>query len=304
MTPPTCVIYNPAAGRGRAARAIRRMRRQLAGVEFRPTAGPGHGIELARAAAAEGFRRVVAAGGDGTAHEVANGLLTGDRCGAVFAAWPAGSMNDYAFTCGMAGWWAGGRRDPLAVIAADVLRVRCDGVACYAVNGVGIGFNGLVTVESWRLKRLRGHALYASAFLLAAARRFATPAVEVAFDGVTTTCPTLAVSVNLGQREGGFRLFPAARLGAGVAQTLRIGGVRRLELARHLPGLLAGWLPPDHPHVRTGRCRVAHLRSAAGLCVHADGEVIRPPGGGPTELIVEVCPGRLLVEVCPARQPH
>lgn len=304
MTPATCVIYNPAAGRGRAALAVARMRRQLTGVEFRPTEAPGHAVELAGQAARDGFPRVVAAGGDGTAHEVANGLLTGGRPDVVFATWPAGSMNDYAFTCGLTAWWAGGRREPLAVTAADVLRVRVGDVDRFAVNGLGVGFNGLVTVESWRLGRLSGLALYATAFALAAARRFATPTVELVIDGETTVRPTLAFSLNLGRREGGFPLFPAARIDAGVAEFLQIGGVKRAELFRHLPGLVGGRLPNGHPHVRTGRGRTVRVRSEAGLCVHLDGEVIRPPSQEPTDLSAELCRRRLLVEVCPTHQPR
>ena len=300
MTPNTCVIYNPAAGRGRSILAVSRLRRRFSGVEFRPTAHPGHAVELARRAAGEGFARVVAAGGDGTAHEVANGLLTSGNQDVVFAAWPAGSMNDYAFACGLADWPAG--RGPLAVIAADVLRVRVDGAECYAINGVGVGFNGAVTVESQGLHRLRGHALYASAFLLAAARRFSKPVVRVELDGVASVGPLLALSVSVGQREGGFRLFPAAKLDDALADTLRLGGIRRYELPRYLPGLLAGRLP-THPELTTGRCQLAQLTSDVGLCVHADGEVIRRPGGGPTDLRIELLPGRLRVEVCPARQP-
>jgi diacylglycerol kinase family enzyme len=243
---------------------------------------------------------VAAAGGDGTAHEVANGLLASGRPDVVFAAWPAGSMNDYAFACGLDRWWAGGRREPLAVLAADVLRVRIGKLERYAVNGMGVGFNGLVTVESWRLRRLSGLALYAAGFALAAARRYATPPVELTIDGHTTAGPTLAFSFCLGRREGGFPLFPAARLDDGLAETLHISGARRVELFRHLPGLAAGRLPQGHPHVRTGRGRSVRVRSAAGLCVHLDGEVIRLPDAGPTEVLAEVLPGRLRVDVCPA----
>ena len=75
MPPPTCVIFNPAAGRGRAARLIGDPKQLPAGAVLRPTAGPGTGVDLARAACDEGFARVVAAGGDGTVHEVANGVL-------------------------------------------------------------------------------------------------------------------------------------------------------------------------------------------------------------------------------------
>ncbi len=102
----TCVIYNPAAGRGRAERLLKALPPALAsGIELRPTSHAGHATELAHRAADEGFAKVVAAGGDGTVHEVANGVLQSARRDVVFGVWPLGSANDFAFTLGMSAWW-------------------------------------------------------------------------------------------------------------------------------------------------------------------------------------------------------
>jgi diacylglycerol kinase family enzyme len=298
------VIYNPAAGRGKAARRFAAVRREFAHrCEFRPTGRPGHAIALAKEAAVEGFERVVAAGGDGTVHEVANGLLAAGQPDVIFAPWPVGSMNDYAFATGHGGWWAAGRTGTTDTIRADVLCIRGAGGERYAVNGIGVGFNGQVTVESRKIRGVSGHLLYATAFLRAMVWHFATPALTVGFDDRRTVAPTLAVSVSVGQREGGFRLFNDARLDDGLADTLTVGAVKRWELARHLPGMLAGRLPVGHPHVRAGRCRSAIISSAVGLCVHADGELLCVPGDGVREVAIELQPARLRVEVCPAFRP-
>src|SRR5438876_10445486 len=101
-----CVIYNPTAGRGLARRLVERLRRQRgAAFDFRPTTGPGHGGELAERAVAAGHATVIAAGGDGTVHEVANGLLRAGRPEVVFGVWPIGSANDYAYALGVQGDW-------------------------------------------------------------------------------------------------------------------------------------------------------------------------------------------------------
>ena len=72
----TCVIFNPTAGRGRAERLLKELPSQLMkDVELRPSQQPGHSIELAKEAAETGFGKIIAAGGDGTVHEVANGIL-------------------------------------------------------------------------------------------------------------------------------------------------------------------------------------------------------------------------------------
>ena len=73
------MICNPAAGRGlarrHAPRVARAFRAQGWTVDVAETEGPWHATRLAAAAAARGVERVIALGGDGTVHEVANGLL-------------------------------------------------------------------------------------------------------------------------------------------------------------------------------------------------------------------------------------
>src|SRR2546429_8890156 len=73
------VIVNPAAGRGAGERALdpvaRAFRQQGWAVEVTRTGGPGDGAALATAAVRSGAQRVVAVGGDGTVHEVADGPL-------------------------------------------------------------------------------------------------------------------------------------------------------------------------------------------------------------------------------------
>src|SRR5688572_13743683 len=97
-----CIIYNPRAGRGRVGGQLARVRRLLGTrADFRPTSRPGEASELATRAAAEGFAVVGAAGGDGTVHEVANGLLAAPGPTPVLAVLPLGSANDYAHALGL-----------------------------------------------------------------------------------------------------------------------------------------------------------------------------------------------------------
>jgi diacylglycerol kinase family enzyme len=297
---PTCVIYNPAAGRGRARRLFDAARRRHApDAVFRPTDGPGHAVELAHKAAAEGFARVVAAGGDGTVHEVANGLLAGSWDDVILSVWPVGSMNDYAYTLGIGRWWNEGRTEvPLEVIRVDVGTVRAAGREKYFVNGAGIGFNGMVTLESEKIRYLRGLPLYAVSFFRAMVRHFTTPTLTMRFDDSATTGPTLALSVSLGQREGGFPLTRDARLDDGWFDTVHVGRVKRWELVRYFPALISGNLPTNHAQLRRGRCRSAAASSDSPLCVHTDGELICRPHEGIQAVEIELLPTRLRVEVC------
>ena len=99
MAKDICVIFNPAAGKKRARLRLERLHKDLGScIEFLPTQSPGHALELARQAALDGYRIVTAAGGDGTVHEVANGLLLAGHPATQFAILPIGSANDFAYS--------------------------------------------------------------------------------------------------------------------------------------------------------------------------------------------------------------
>jgi len=68
-------------------------------VEVAATECAGHAIELAQKAAEKGFRKFIAAGGDGTVHEVLNGLTDPEKI--TFGVIPAGTGNDFAATLGL-----------------------------------------------------------------------------------------------------------------------------------------------------------------------------------------------------------
>ncbi len=74
-------IVNPAAGGGRSAKlagpALARLREKGLKVDVIASTCPGHALQLAREAYDQGYRRFLAVGGDGTAHEILNGVFAG-----------------------------------------------------------------------------------------------------------------------------------------------------------------------------------------------------------------------------------
>jgi diacylglycerol kinase (ATP) len=301
MSRATCVIYNPAAGRGKAEKILKEIRSAPgADFELRPSTQPEHSIELAREAAEEGFAKIVAAGGDGTVHEVANGILQSGRRDVVFSVWPIGSANDYAFSLGMDAWWRKRPEQPRTeTLDVDVGRVTAAGRECFVVCCMGIGFNGMVTIEARKTKWLAGLPLYAWAFLKAMGKHFATPTMTILFDDREVTTPTLALSVMNAQREGNFPLRPAAKLTDGLFDYMHATRLSRGHLIRFLPQMATGTLPENHPLLLLGRARRIEVRSEAPLCVHADGEFVCVPDEKIHEVAVEIVPRRLRVEVYP-----
>lgn len=295
-TPDLCVIYNPTAGRGRAMQRFLALQGELgARAEFRSTREAGHAEELALEAAKAGVAVVGAAGGDGTVHEVANGVLRAGRPEVALAVFPVGSANDYAHSLGLAGdWWHNG--SPWVSRSVDVGLARSSaGRERYFVNGVGVGFNGAVTLESRRIPWLQGVPLYGVALLRALWRHFRAPVLDITMDGETRRAPVLALSIALGRREGNFVLAPNAVLDDGLFDFLHAGKLRRWELLRYFPRMVSGRLP-DHPQIRYGRCRDVQLVSETPLTAHLDGELFCLPENGVHSLKVHILPGALRVQ--------
>lgn len=298
MTDPIiCVIFNPAAGKDRAARRLEALRRQWGQrLTWRATERPGHAADLARAAADEGFATVAAAGGDGTVHEVASGLLRSARTDVRFAVIPVGSANDFAYSL------LHPRDAP--VDAIDVGRARAeDGREKFFLCNLGLGFNGAVTVESRRIKWLQGMALYGLATWRALWRHYACPLMEFSIDDEPAwSAPTLLFSVLLGKREGGFELAPHARLDDGLFDYVHAGPLSRWQVLRLLPRL-ALFGPPEHPQIRIGQFRRMRVKSAAPLNVHLDGEFLCTADEGLREIEAELLPRRLKVDMDFMRTP-
>src|SRR5215471_9473024 len=94
-------IVNPAAGGGKSAKlagpALVGLREKGLHIDVIASAGPGHGMQLAREAYEQGYRKFIAVGGDGTAYEVLNGIYAGqpqaDRISLGFL--PLGTGNSF-----------------------------------------------------------------------------------------------------------------------------------------------------------------------------------------------------------------
>jgi diacylglycerol kinase family enzyme len=289
-----CIIFNPTSGRQRAGRRLEQLRRNWgARAVFRPTQGPGHAEELARQAAQEGFSVVAAAGGDGTVHEVANGLLRAGRDDTAFAVVPIGSANDYAHSLNADGASPAGA-GPRTV---DVALVRAGERQRYFVCCLGLGLNGAVTLESRRIRRLQGLALYGLATLRALWYHYACPVMAFTFDDHPPwSAPTLMLSVLLGRREGGFVLAPEARLDDGLLDYVHAGALSRWEVLRFLPRLALAGPPANHPKVRQGRCRRLQVRSETPLTVHVDGEFFSRPEDNVRNLDIDILPAALRIQ--------
>jgi diacylglycerol kinase family enzyme len=289
------VIFNPAAGRRRARQRLEALSHGWPrSVEFWPTERSGHAVELARRACQTGFDIVAAAGGDGTVHEVANGVLQAGRDDVCFAVIPLGSADDYAYSlkCEQGAVAAGSR-------SVDVGRVRTDsGAERFFVCCASLGFAPCVTLESHRIDWLQGRLLYGLAALRAMCLHWGYLDLTGSLDDVPlATDACLSISVMLGRREGGFIMAPEARLDDGWFDIVRAGRLSRWEALRLIPSLSVKGPPRDHPKLSFVRGRRLIVDSRQPLVLHTDGEMLCRLQDHVLHVEIELIPRRLKVRL-------
>jgi diacylglycerol kinase (ATP) len=305
MTAKHKIIVNPTSGRGAGGRARPAIERQLRdlGVSFDLvlTERPWHAAELAQQAAAEGYEVVVAASGDGTANEVLNGVMRANLAKGAEARPTAigvlavGRGNDFAFGMGVPMGVEAGCR-----VLAQGRRRRIDvGRAVGGLypegrlfgNGVGIGFDAIVSFEAVKLKPLRGFASYTAAALKTIFLYDHAPRVRLEYNGKSETQPSLMVSVMNGRRlGGGFRMAPESRTDDGAFDLCIAGDASKAHILALLPRFMQGTQAGD-PVIRFARTsRLVVTALEGSLPAHIDGETLCVDGH---ELALELIPGAL-----------
>jgi diacylglycerol kinase (ATP) len=270
-------ILNPCAGRGRAKRAWECVRATLVdgrGWGFRETEGEGHATKLARAAAEDGWERVIAIGGDGTVSEVAAGVIGTESAMAVV---PGGRGNDFARSTQipMNPFVAGRLARRGVPRRIDVGEVEAHGGSRYFLTVAGLGFDAEVvrTIQS----HLVGQSLVLPYMLavLATVWRYEPRAVVLTLDkGRQIGREVLVVAVaNCRFYGGGLMIAPEAQLDDGLFEVCVIGRVGRVELLNVLPRMAAGG-HRDHPQVEFFRCRELEAISPVRVRSQADGELV------------------------------
>jgi YegS/Rv2252/BmrU family lipid kinase len=295
----TFVIVNPSAARGRTGRRWDELRERLVrDAVLAETNGPGHAELLAFDAATEGFTTIVAAGGDGTVHEVANGVLRAARPEVRFGVLPLGSGNDFAAALGLPKDWLAACDVALSdrTRRVDVGEVRDErGRSRFFVNTLGLGLSGAVALESRGIKKLRGLALYGLATLRALAKHFRRLNTTLTIDGISRQTRTVMLTVANGHREGGgFIVAPDAKLDDGQFDILHAGNLSLLRTLCYAPRLTRGDIP-RHPEILTCHCQSVTLEADHPLIVHIDGEFFARPEDAVRRVEIRLLPQSLAV---------
>lgn len=246
-----------------------------------------HAVTLAHDAAAEGYRRIAAVGGDGSLHEVLNGICSycaesGTAPEAFYlAVVPIGSGNDWIKSCNVPyelesvikliidqsfGWM-------------DIVRaVSKGGKICYVANSAGIGFDSHVCerVNMQKERGMRARMIYLNAlrytlFHLKPIR------IVVREDGAAVFAGE-AYSMAIGNGPwsgGGMRQVPLAANDDGQLDYMIVPKVNLFKLTKEVPRLFSG-TANESSLIYSGRCRslrITPLDEVSADIVEFDGEI-------------------------------
>lgn len=261
------LIYNPAAGRGRALRLLRQAEAHLralgAEVDIHASASPDDLTRIAAESSRGRYDRVVICGGDGTLNLAVREF---DLAKGTLALLPMGSGDDFARVTGIprevrAACELAVRGTPRLVDVATANDLRYLGVA-------GVGFDSEVARHANRNVRfLRGSAVYLYS-ILRVLPKFRPRSVTI--DGRAEEI-MFAVFANSPQYGAGIRIAPAALVDDGQLDACIVHRISHLQLLMTLPLAYSG------KHVRksfveTRRRAEFRVESDAPMDVFADGE--------------------------------
>lgn len=306
----TLLILNPTSNQGLASSFLPVVERKIASsseMELVITREHGHAVKLAQSAAAAGFERVIALGGDGTAHEVVNGLMQIPETqrpdlGVV----PLGSGNDFSFAGGIHG-----AADDLLALARsgssssiDIGLVEDDlGRKEYWVNSLGIGFDALINIYSRQIRRFKGFWVYLLAALRAILFNYTAFHFEARKDGLEWQETLLMLIIANGVREGGtFMIAPDGSLTDNTLSYSAVQLISRPNMLRALTAYMKG-RQNELPFVRAGSFNSLDLQSDRPLITHTDGEIFAGLDSKVTRLKVSSVPGAIRL-VCLESESH
>jgi diacylglycerol kinase (ATP) len=298
------LILNPMADLGRAwktANDLRPIAQEFRGeLSWSGTVYPTHAIELAKQAAEEGCDLVVAMGGDGTVHEVMNGLMQvpADKR-PVMGVVPIGSGNDFAYALGITANSSHALANALkaeTIQTVDLGLITDEhGRAEYFDNTIGIGFDTVVTIRAHKLFLVKGFLMYLTAVLQTILLNHNPARMQLETENGRWEQEVIMLTLCNGPREGGgFMLSPNSKIDDSKMEFVSVDRLSRPAMLRLLPEFIKG-THTRFKQVRTGEFKTMKIYSNLPLYIHADGEIYTSFGSNLRRANFEIIPQALKV---------
>ena len=250
-------------------------------VQFLLTRRKKHAIELARESAENGCDYIIAVGGDGTLHEVINGLMQSSLPARKYPAiglLPCGSANDFARTAQI----TDSIEDLLNLIQTHTTQkidlgqilLKQTGEVRYFINIAGAGLGGEVVQKMEQSPGLLGPGLNYFWHIFAGFLRYIKKEVTCTGGGWKWQGRLLQMAVANGRCFGNaLCVAPDARLGDGLFQVTIFGDLSVWDYLKNLGKLKKG-VRIDHPEVTYNKAKEILLESKTPLHIEADGEYV------------------------------
>ena len=278
-TEPIPLFLNPVAGRGRAGRNIRHIASSLdsLGIDHVLVESESVGNLETRVfdAVSAGAARIIVAGGDGSIHEVVNGILRSGNS-VELGVIPIGTGNDFAKACSIPVQWEDAVQELAGRLQSNTPARRIDAGRMndrYFANGAGIGFDAKVNRIARDIRWRIGDLVYLVAVLRGMIDGVITPQVTMQFSGQSIEGPITLANVSNGAWVGGmFHIAPMAKNDDGELDLILAGPVSRLRILALLPKLIQG-SHIDQPEITHARLTQCQITASAAVPSHLDGEV-------------------------------
>ena len=284
------LIINPHASKGQGKKKAKKLgsyfKKNHIQCMIAYTLGEGYAEKLAAAGVSNGFKCIVAAGGDGTVNEVLNGIMKSGNRDVKMGIIPIGRGNDFA--------WAA--KIPTNIYKASDLIIKglsrpCDVGVCrgdgqneanYFLNGTGFGFEPMVNFRAMEYKHLNGFPSYVVAFLYCLKNPPKGYDVRLIADGRSSLIKTQQISVANGIRMGGgFKMTPFAKLDDGKFDVMFPNSVYTgLSLIKLALNFFKGGQVKDKVNFTYFNAEKVEIEvQSKDIPVHSDGEVFTYGGG-------------------------
>jgi YegS/Rv2252/BmrU family lipid kinase len=293
------IIINPTAGKGRARKdwPVVSSMFEKAGISF----GFGftsyhlHAKELAINAIRDGYRTLIAVGGDGTLNEIANGILEQNVCPSTDVALgmiPIGSGNDWRRMYNIPDNYQGAidciKRRKLFLQDAGKVKYINNGKEeeRYFVNIAGIGFDAkVVAKKNYQKKNFKAGKFLYLYNLFTSLFSFHAVNAELTIDETENKTSLFSMNVGICKYSGGGMMqVPAAIADDGLFDITVIQKIGKIEVIRNVKNLYDGSFI-KHPKVKTYRCKKLTVHADTPVLMEADGESL-----GTTPLTFEIIP--------------
>lgn len=279
------LIVNARAGKGKVSKNLPELIENLEargiGYQVRMTEGPGHATQIARESLHKGDRFLVAVGGDGTVHEVVNGMIEDDKAidpESVLGVVAAGTGCDFIKTFGIpatashaAAHLDGHEHFPID-IGKITLTVDGESVVRYFANIAEVGIGAATVGTAQRLPRWLGPTVYFFAFWLTLRKH---RIADVTIDLVDRTYEGKLNNLVVANGQffgGGMKIAPKAAPTDGLFD-IQIEHARKREAIAIMPKVYKGQHVP-HPDIFEAKRVKCSVECDRPLPIEADGELL------------------------------